>query len=119
MTYEEKLVQLGIMYLKARRTRIDLVQTFKMVKGIDRVDYSTWFSTVGHEVTRVTRHTSYHRNLVQKRSSTEMRTNFFSNRVVKHWNSLPIVIRESRNVKKFAELLDGHLSLQQHPLLDD
>ena len=56
MTYEEKLVQLGIMYLKARRTRIDLVQTFKMLKGIDRVDFSTWFSTVGHEVTRVTRH---------------------------------------------------------------
>ena len=105
MTYEEKLVELGIMSLKARRTRIDLVQTFKMLKGFDRVDYSTWFSTVGHEVTRVTRHTAYHRNLVPKRSSTEMRTNFFSNRVVKQGNSLPIEIREARKVKKFAELL--------------
>ena len=119
MTYDEKLVELGITSLKARRTRIDLVPKFKMLKGIDTVDFNTWFSTVGHEVKRVTRHTSYHRNLVPKRSSTEMRTNFFSNRVVKHWNSLPIEIREAKNVKKFAELLDGHLSLQQHPLLDD
>ena len=41
MTYEEKLVELGIMSLKARRTRIDLVQTFKILKSIDRVDYNT------------------------------------------------------------------------------
>ena len=37
--------------------------------------------------------------------------------MVKHWNNLPVEIREARNVKKFTELLDGHLALQQHPLL--
>ena len=108
LTYEEKLVELGITSLKATRTRIDLIQTFKILKGIDRVDYNTYFFTAGHEVTRVTRHTSYHGNLVLKRLSTDMRTNIFSNRVVKHWNSLPSEIREARNAKKFTELLDGH-----------
>ena len=41
MTCEEKLVELGFMSLKATSKRIDLVQTFKILKSIDRVDYNT------------------------------------------------------------------------------
>ena len=43
-TYEEKLDVLGLLSLKDRRTKLDLTQTYKIMKGIDRVDHDTWFS---------------------------------------------------------------------------
>ena len=75
-TYEEKLDELGLLSLKDRRTKLDLIQTYKILKGIDRVDHNTWFSKVGVEATRLTRHTSYHNNLISKRSRSDVRQNF-------------------------------------------
>ena len=43
-TYEEKLDVLGLLSLKDRRTKLDLIQTYKIMKGIDRVDHDIWFS---------------------------------------------------------------------------
>jgi len=37
-TYEEKLDVLGLFPLKDKRTKLDLIQTYKIMKGIDRVD---------------------------------------------------------------------------------
>ena len=79
-TYEEKLTELGLNTLKDRRIQIDLVQTFKILKGIDRVDPDTWFNIVGENVTRLTRNTAYEGNLLAYRSNTDQRKNFFTNR---------------------------------------
>ena len=38
--YEDKLVELGLRSLEDRRKRIDLVQTFKIVHGIDKIHSS-------------------------------------------------------------------------------
>ena len=75
-TYEEKLDDLGLLSLKDRRTKLDLIQTYKILKGINRVDHDTWFSKVGVDATRLTRHTSYHNNLLSKRSRSDVRQNF-------------------------------------------
>jgi len=40
-TYEDKLVELGLPTLEERRHQTDMLQTFKIVRGIDRVDSST------------------------------------------------------------------------------
>ena len=37
-TYKEKLAELGMRTLENRRKRLDLVQTFKIIKGIDKVE---------------------------------------------------------------------------------
>ncbi len=42
-SYEEKLLELNLPSLEERRLQADMVQTFKIVKGIDRVDHRTWF----------------------------------------------------------------------------
>jgi hypothetical protein len=42
-TYEDKLVELDLPTLEERRHQTDMLQTFKIVRGIDRVDSSTWF----------------------------------------------------------------------------
>ncbi len=45
VTYEDKLKELGILSLVDRRSRADLIQVFKILKGIDDVDSSSWSGT--------------------------------------------------------------------------
>jgi len=58
-TYEEKLAELGMRTLENRRKRLDLVQTFKIIKGIDKVESTLMFTTVGDQNSRLTRNTAY------------------------------------------------------------
>ena len=37
-TYEDKLIELGLTTLEIRRKRYDLVQTFKILNGFDKVN---------------------------------------------------------------------------------
>ena len=104
-TYEERLSELGLRTLEDRRARMDLIQTFKIINGHDDVDHTTWFNLVGNAL-RVTRNTGYHKNIVGSRTNTEIRKNFFTNRVVSHWNSLPELVKESPTVKIFKSRLE-------------
>ena len=105
-TYEDKLIELGLTTLEIRRKRYDLVQTFKILNGFDKVNPSIWFRTVDNQHTRLTRNTSYNKNLIATRFKTDIRRNFFSVRVVSFWNSLPIEVKESRNVTIFKTKLE-------------
>ncbi len=58
---------------------MDMVQTFKIVNGIDKVNSQDWFTRA---VNRGTRGTSGLDNLVKPRSEHEYRRHFFSQRVV-------------------------------------
>ena len=42
-SYEDGLRELGMETLEQRRLDQDLIQTYKILKGIDNVDKSTWF----------------------------------------------------------------------------
>ena len=54
-TYIEKLTELKLMSLEDRRTRFDMLQTFKIVHGIDRVDRDKWFKMAAEHSQRITR----------------------------------------------------------------
>jgi len=43
LSYNERLENLGLSRLTTRRVRSDLIQTFKNVNGIDKVDKSLFF----------------------------------------------------------------------------
>ena len=101
-TYEEKLRELGIPSLQERRIEIDMVQTFKIVKGIDKVECELWFERADSR--RPTRSNTAKHSLVPRRTQHEYRRNFFSSRVVDHWNSLPSEMREARTVSQFKRL---------------
>ena len=45
-SYEERLRRTGLPTLEERRKRGDLIETFKMVKGLNGVEYSTSDSSV-------------------------------------------------------------------------
>jgi hypothetical protein len=45
-TYEEKLKELDITTLEERRHQADMLQTFKIVRGFDKVNSETGFQSV-------------------------------------------------------------------------
>ena len=98
-------MELGILSFKSRRKHFDLIQTYKILNGIDKVDKGIWFNTVGNDIQRITRNTAYHNNLVPQRVRTDVRKYFFSNRVVKIWNQLPVEIKDSRSLNIFKTSL--------------
>ena len=113
-SYEEKLKALGLVSLCDRRMRGDMIQTFKILKGVDDVDYKTWFTKVNecHQRTRLAVSVSDEGdvvnsdNLIEPPSRLEVRRNFFSCRVVKPWNNLPPRVQGAVHVQDFKVKYD-------------
>ena len=110
-TYEEKLKEIGLPSLAARRIRADMLQVFKIVNGFDKVDSNNWFTFVDQRE-RNTRSTADSLNLIQPGAKTEVRKQFFSCRVVKQWNSIPYDIKRARNPDQFKLLYDKWMDQQ-------
>ena len=88
--YEDKLRELDLWPLVKRRKMYDLVQVYKIINNIGDVNIS--LTKVGdNNSERInTRLQNDPLNLVKKRSNLEMRKNFFTERVVEHWNNILI-----------------------------
>jgi len=104
-TYHEKLIELNLQTLEARRTRADMIQTFKIIHGFDRVDKNIWFNFVT-ERDRVTRSTQDELNLIKPVAKLDIRKNFFSHRIVDTWNEIPYDVKRASNPKKFKDMYD-------------
>ncbi len=79
-----------------------MVQTFKIVKGIDRVEHGTWFHLAA-DGGRATRSADCPHKLRQMAARLEVRRNFFSNRVIDSWNQLL-----TQNVKTVSSFKHGY-----------
>ncbi len=44
LSYENRLQALGMSTLKARRIRLDLIQMYKILRGVDNLDYAKYFT---------------------------------------------------------------------------
>ncbi len=67
--------------LEERRHRADMLQVFKILMGKDNVDRDSWFRMAAAALVR-TRQAAGMMNLVKPRTRLEVRSNFFSIRVV-------------------------------------
>ena len=108
-TYPEKLKEIKLMSLETRRTRYDLIQVYKFLNKVDNVNPDIWFKTVGENPARVTRLSNYVLNLVKSRSRLDVRSQFFSQRVVDKWNSLPTDVKTKPSINSFKNALDNYL----------
>ena len=83
-----------------------MMQVFKLMHNYDDVERRQFFQTAGEESVRVTRQSSNALNIITTRCRTEVRRNFFTNRVVEKWNKLPEYIKRAGNIKTFKYLCD-------------
>jgi len=102
LQYELRLNRLKLTSLEKRRQRGDLIETYKILTGKEGVDPHCFFTqdknrygTRGHEL-----------KLYTRRSRLELRRNFFSQRVVPHWNKLPESVVMAESVDVFKNRLD-------------
>jgi len=100
-TYEERINVLGLWTLEERRNRHDLIELFKMFKGLSRVDIKEMFlldenkkGTRGHCL-----------KLKKTRCTRDITRHFFSNRVVSRWNLLDQQTVDAPSLNAFKKRL--------------
>ena len=108
LNYEERLKALDLTSLESRRLRGDLIETFKMLKGISNINPDQFFTL--DSTSRCRGHTL---KLKKPRANTLYRQSFFSHRVVDPWNALPQKVIDARTTNQFKNLLDKHMKTQR------
>ncbi|MGL5706676.1 MAG: reverse transcriptase domain-containing protein, partial [Aeromonas sp.] len=99
-SYQDRLIHLDLFSLSRRRLRGDLIEAFKIVRGLSEVCSDMFVGpprsgTRGHSL-----------KLFKPRSRLLLRSKFFSHRVISYWNRLPEDICMSANVHTFKSHLD-------------
>ena len=108
-TYEQRLLELDLPTLEARRHRGDMIQVHRILTGVDRVNPSTWFDLARNQPrggATATRHSTGIRTLVPRTGRTEKRRNFFTCRTPAKYNSLPVNVRAAETINGFKNALD-------------
>ena len=108
--YLDKLKEVNMTTLEERRIREDLIQTWKILHKHDNVKEGIWFTRSVDTAQRETRFTTCNMNLNSKQCNLDIRKNFFSLRVIKRWNSLPIDIKNATSLISFKNMYDKHIS---------
>ena len=103
--YEERLKLLNMFPVEYRFLRGDLIETYKLINGIDKVELNSFFhlrtdnKTRGHSLT-----------LEKPRVNLDIRKYSFSCRIVNEWNALPEQLVCSENLEIFKQGLDKYLA---------
>jgi hypothetical protein len=84
-----------------------MLQAFKIIRGFDKVDSTTWFQKVDVSI-RTTRSAADPLNLRPQAARLETKRNFFSNRVVEAWNMVPGDINPAKTVSSFKNAYRNH-----------
>ena len=107
-TYEERLKELNLPSLSYRRSRGDMIETFKIVKGhYDEEVSGDIFTMRNGPSTR-----GHNWRIFKEQVRLNKRKNSFPIRVVNNWNSLPEEVVESVSVNQFKNRLDKAWSRQ-------
>ena len=99
-TYEEKLKEIGMTTLKDRRTRGDMIETYKTLSGLNNVERDRWFQ-IQEERARPTRPTREATEIVDGQQTMISKGTSFTVRVVDKWNELPRAINNARTLNSF------------------
>ena len=83
LEYRERLRRLGLWTLEERRNRGDLLEVYKISKGLSKVAMDDFFHVGTGQRTR-----GHSLRVSKKQSAKDFRLHFFSQRVVNRWNAL-------------------------------
>ena len=99
--YESRLRELGIYSLYCRRQRGDMIETYKLLKGYYDISWSNLFTLNPTSHTR-----GHHLKLYKNQCRLQLRANFFTQRVINQWNSLPDEVVSAPTISVFKDRLD-------------
>jgi hypothetical protein len=105
LSYENRLEMLNMMSLETRRLRSQLIEVYKIIHGIDKLDFEQFFSFSNN----VTRGNGF--KLEVKRFSSTPCEHFFTYYVINPWNALPGEVVGSTSLTVFKKRLDEILPL--------
>ena len=103
MQYSERLSTLQLPSLTYRRLRGDLILVYKILNGYFTSDFDNLF-TYSNNITR-----GHSLKLFKSFSKLRCRYDYFSNRIINDWNSLPDNVVNSSTVNCFKSCIDTHL----------
>ena len=99
LSYTERLTKSSMVTLKERRLKYDMVQAYRCLENgdikLEKVKERHIVNTRSAE----------NENLVKEKCRTNVRQQYFSNRIVNDWNNLPLKIRSAENVHSFKRQL--------------
>ena len=100
LPYESRLAKLSLDSLYCERVKSDLVMCYKILNNLVSVDADVFFTLRSSTSTR-----DHSIKLYKQRTTSVRDANFFSNRTVNIWNSLPNDIVSSCSVAVFKRKL--------------
>ena len=105
MHYPGRLKQLNLPTMTYRWSRGDMIETYKLLteKYYQQMALSLPKNVTGEYFTR-----GNCNKLLVKRCRYELQNNFFSNRIINTWNSLPDYVVTSDTIYNFINRLDAH-----------
>ena len=103
--YEERLKHLNLTTLKTRRIRGDLIEVFKIFKGLDDLPIEYLFQRRPLEKSQLRGHPFM---LETPKARLDVRRNSFSHRIVSTWNSLPPSVVGCDSLNAFKNRIDEH-----------
>jgi ribonuclease P/MRP protein subunit RPP40 len=100
----DRLKILKLPTLEYRRLRGDMIQTYKLLHGLDDIDFKEFMDLNNNNRTR-----GHSLKLKYKAPKLDIRKHSFSvRRIVKEWTSLQEDIVSAPNLHSFKVMLDAH-----------
>ena len=102
MNSEQRRKKLGLMTLEQRRERGDMIEVFKILKGLTRINPSHFWEV---------RDARGGPRLIKEMAANgrKQRQSFFSYRVIQKWNLLPGEVKMAPSLESFKNRLDGKI----------
>ena len=100
--YDERLQTLDLPTMEYRRNRTDMLQVFRILKGIDNLDPNDFFEIDNRGLTR-----GHSLKLIKPRVNTRVRQCSFSQRVINPWNNLTDHVVTAKSINTFKDRLEN------------
>ena len=103
LSYGDRLIALNLYLPTYRKRRGDLLQVYRMINSIDNITATDFFSYTGIYRTR-----GHNMRLKKLRCQTNIRKNYFSQRIINDWNGLPAAAVFAASINVLKKEIDVH-----------
>ena len=104
--YEERLRRIILPSLEFRQLRGDMLQVYKIAHNF----YDPQSTSSIFNFSNDTRLRGHNFKIIKQRVNKSKFANFFTNRVINSWNSLPHNVVNAKTINEFKNLFDKHKS---------